>query len=556
MKKIYLIAILLALISFSPTDIDTFYIQRIESLLQNAPGVTYEYLGNGLVKVHYPYSGTMTWDVKTVRDNYASTPPKKIIKLDLRTLDTNLYVKRFRHIATVPIGDVALPAFGAYLSGDSLIELLGTTVYQSKLYPSHIYKRTKTSDSFILVDSLARFLRPVEYKDVDKDSLKELICKPVGGLENGCFAFYQKGASEIYPRTLKYWLNGGDPTVQDPQLVDINNNGYPELIYLDYVTVFAEYDAKTDSVKRKYHPTTTPNGGSWGIADFDRDGKMEVATGNINGQVYFFEWTGEGDNYPIVFSEKTRLPNAYFHGSANDLDGDGRKEAYLGSEGITAEDYVNNIAIYESTGDNQYEVSAWIDIRGVASLAANWIKSADVDGDGKDELIVVIANACIVFKVKANDEYEVFWYKRFYASWSYISMRVLDIDMDGKVEILIGRRKWITNASDDYTELYSFDPLSDVEQINHQPSQLFLDNNFPNPANSSTTIQFGIPKFGSLSFHIYTLEGKLIKEKYIEGIDAGIHNLTLDTSDLPTGLYLYRMQTQDSFIVKKMFILH
>ena len=193
---------------------------------------------------------------------------------------------------------------------------------------------------------MARFLRPIAFINVDEDTTEELICKPVGGLENGCFAFYKNGVGEKYPKTLKYWLQGGDPTVQDPRLIDLNENGFPELVYLDYVTVFAEYDVQTDSVKRKYHPTTTPNGGSWGIADLDNDGKKEIATANVYGTVFFFEWSGQGDNYPIIFTEKTRLVNAYFHGEGDDLDHDGRKEFFIGSEGMTAEDYVNNIAIY------------------------------------------------------------------------------------------------------------------------------------------------------------------------------------------------------------------
>lgn len=192
----------------------------------------------------------------------------------------------------------------------------------------------------------------------------------------------------------------------------------------------------------------------------------------------------------------------------------------------------------------------------MASLSSNWIKHADVDGDGEEELVVVISNACMVFKVKTDDEYELFWYKRFYASWSYVSLKVCDINSDGRAELLFGRTKRINNASDDYTEIYTFDPLSDVQKLTEIPKGLEFVTGFPNPANTTISMEFSLNEHANVSTYLLAENGKIIETRQLGRLSTGTFLNTITTRHLKSGVYFYQIITEQNSVSTKFLVIH
>ncbi|HOR30142.1 MAG TPA: FlgD immunoglobulin-like domain containing protein, partial [Candidatus Syntrophosphaera thermopropionivorans] len=91
----------------------------------------------------------------------------------------------------------------------------------------------------------------------------------------------------------------------------------------------------------------------------------------------------------------------------------------------------------------------------------------------------------------------------------------------------------------------------------HKPYAL---NNFPNPFNTSTQIQFTLDKAEDISLEIYNLKGQLIKTLYQGKAETGIHTLTWNGKDnngnlCSGGVYFYKMQTRDRVLVKKMLMI-
>lgn len=88
------------------------------------------------------------------------------------------------------------------------------------------------------------------------------------------------------------------------------------------------------------------------------------------------------------------------------------------------------------------------------------------------------------------------------------------------------------------------------------PAKRFnLFQNSPNPFNKSTTIQFQIEKTCEIKLKIYNALGQEI-ETLIEGNKkAGKHEIEWTPKDLPTGIYLYRLETDENNIQKKMILL-
>ena len=84
------------------------------------------------------------------------------------------------------------------------------------------------------------------------------------------------------------------------------------------------------------------------------------------------------------------------------------------------------------------------------------------------------------------------------------------------------------------------------------PIEYDLSQNFPNPFNPVTTINFTIAKAGLVRLSYYNILGELEGEIVNEIKEAGNHSVTLDASELNSGIYFYKLQVDDFVQPKKM----
>jgi hypothetical protein len=112
--------------------------------------------------------------------------------------------------------------------------------------------------------------------------------------------------------------------------------------------------------------------------------------------------------------------------------------------------------------------------------------------------------------------------------------------------------KLVPRNEDDFE---GFNPVN-VEEEEGIPSSFSLTQNFPNPFNPSTKINYSLPAASVVSLKIYNLLGQEVKTLVNnENQPAGNYTLTFDAFNLPSGIYFYRLAA-DSFVeVKKMILL-
>ena len=91
------------------------------------------------------------------------------------------------------------------------------------------------------------------------------------------------------------------------------------------------------------------------------------------------------------------------------------------------------------------------------------------------------------------------------------------------------------------------------------PQKLTLSQNFPNPFNPSTKIQYSIEKASMVSLKIYNILGRevaiLVNGRQETGrytVQFGVDRLT---SDLPTGVYFYRLEAGSLVSTKKLILI-
>jgi hypothetical protein len=85
-------------------------------------------------------------------------------------------------------------------------------------------------------------------------------------------------------------------------------------------------------------------------------------------------------------------------------------------------------------------------------------------------------------------------------------------------------------------------------------SEYKLENNYPNPFNPTTTIEYSIANAGHVELYIYNTLGQRVATLVNENISAGHHQVTFDATGFASGVYFYKMVTADFSQVKKMLL--
>lgn len=82
-----------------------------------------------------------------------------------------------------------------------------------------------------------------------------------------------------------------------------------------------------------------------------------------------------------------------------------------------------------------------------------------------------------------------------------------------------------------------------------------LNQNHPNPFNPGTVLTYSIDRDGPVILSVFDLEGKLIDRMVDEHQIAGTHHFAFSGRDLPSGIYIYQLQTVDAILSKKMILM-
>ncbi len=87
------------------------------------------------------------------------------------------------------------------------------------------------------------------------------------------------------------------------------------------------------------------------------------------------------------------------------------------------------------------------------------------------------------------------------------------------------------------------------------PLRFDLEQNFPNPFNPTTTIRFSLAKSGAVDLTVYDVRGRAVVTLIDETLSAGSHRIIVDATDFPSGVYWYRLTSNDATLVKKFVLL-
>jgi hypothetical protein len=104
----------------------------------------------------------------------------------------------------------------------------------------------------------------------------------------------------------------------------------------------------------------------------------------------------------------------------------------------------------------------------------------------------------------------------------------------------------------DYNGKFSY---SDVIEVAIVPEDLSLEQNYPNPFNPSTKISFSLPFKDNVTLKVFNSLGQEVSSLINSEIEAGYHEVNFNAANLPSGIYVYSLNTSKGFVSKKMMLI-
>lgn len=82
-----------------------------------------------------------------------------------------------------------------------------------------------------------------------------------------------------------------------------------------------------------------------------------------------------------------------------------------------------------------------------------------------------------------------------------------------------------------------------------------LHQNYPNPFNPATNITFELPVATQVQLRVYNLLGQKVSELVNGKMNQGVHTVRFDASGLASGMYIYRLETGQAVLSRKMLLI-
>jgi len=183
------------------------------------------------------------------------------------------------------------------------------------------------------------------------------------------------------------------------------------------------------------------------------------------------------------------------------------------------------------------------------NTADEYVSALDVTGDGIEEAIV------------ANSEGQIWAIEGEYGNTiaaGSIGHEVSNMFFTEHQETSRNLLICYENGDQPVLYLYEIGSPTVIDEDNYQeskPKDFVLKQNYPNPFNSRTQIEYFLSKDGEVSLQVFDLAGSLVATLQEGGKHAGKHVIEWNGQGFASGIYFYRLTSDESTQTKRMILL-
>jgi hypothetical protein len=260
----------------------------------------------------------------------------------------------------------------------------------------------------------------------------------------------------------------------------------------------------------------------------------------------------QGQEYQNIGSESYAYWGCSYNTSYN---GGGVSSMGYGAQDHSDKDYQANTGVTIDIWDidiNDPDSAKAMRYDGMVMPTADNSEAPEVVVDGNT---VWVAHAWGPDFIEAG--YELSGHKKYWASKGKSYFNTDDV---------IGYAAFIETPADDWGvdmttrgETTVVTAIDDGLQNAAVAKEFALADNYPNPFNPSTTINFTVPKTANVKLVVYNTLGQNVRTLVNENVAQGQHSIVWNGRNdagqiLPTGLYFYHLQSDKTSITKKMLL--
>lgn len=158
-----------------------------------------------------------------------------------------------------------------------------------------------------------------------------------------------------------------------------------------------------------------------------------------------------------------------------------------------------------------------------------------------------------VYTYTASGDDDVIYFKEWMnGSWEELSKISYTYDDQGRETVSLTEIYENNAYRNGYRELTSYAVTSVKEETS--PASFTLKNNYPNPFNPSTTIEYEVMNAGMVTLTVYNVLGQVVAVLQNGYQQAGVYTVQFDGTGLTSGVYLYELAAGSTKITKKMIL--
>lgn len=144
-------------------------------------------------------------------------------------------------------------------------------------------------------------------------------------------------------------------------------------------------------------------------------------------------------------------------------------------------------------------------------------------------------------------------------SWTEAEFPLGNVSGEVKFRFVFGSDAYVTGEGW-YIDDIRVEGSSNSNDETVVPIAISLAQNYPNPFNPNTNIAFYLPKSAKVRLSVYNLKGQLVKDLVDKDLPAGQNIFNWNGTDnngslVASGIYSYRLQSENQSISKKMILM-